>query len=207
MLRLWVPMLEGASRVLDLSATAFTQRRSRSVADLRRAADIVTVRAGGSEAKRIVGTAHTTKLFVSNLPYHVSNDDLRQAFAPFGEVISAAIIVDRATGRSKGFGFVEMAHISERSMNLLDDAQIWGRRVAVSEARPKSEARPDPVRQPRRMRPLPERGPVEEVAPLPERGPVEEVGLAMELPILVEIVLPGSERDGEADRVLSGVGS
>ena len=53
------------------------------------------------------------KLFVGNLPYTTTNEDLGEFFAQYGEVLSAAVIMDRATGRSKGFGFVEMANDAE----------------------------------------------------------------------------------------------
>ena len=82
------------------------------------------------------------KLFVGNLPYTTTNEDLGEYFAQFGEVTSAAVIMDRATGRSKGFGFVEMANDAEADSAIAkgDGAELDGRKLTVSEARPKVEA-------------------------------------------------------------------
>lgn len=83
------------------------------------------------------------KLFVGNLPYTSNNETLGEYFAQFGEVTSAAVIMDRATGRSKGFGFVEMANDAEADAAIAkgDGADMDGRRLTVSEARPKVENR------------------------------------------------------------------
>jgi RNA recognition motif-containing protein len=82
------------------------------------------------------------KLFVGNLPYTTGNDELGEFFAQFGEVLSAAVIMDRATGRSKGFGFVEMTNDAEADAAISqgDGAEFEGRKLTVSEARPKTEA-------------------------------------------------------------------
>ena len=82
------------------------------------------------------------KLFVGNLPYTTTNDELGEFFAQFGEVLSAAVIMDRATGRSKGFGFVEMTNDAEADAAISqgDGAEFEGRKLTVSEARPKTEA-------------------------------------------------------------------
>jgi RNA recognition motif-containing protein len=82
------------------------------------------------------------KLFVGNLPYTTTNESLGEFFAQYGEVLSAAVIMDRATGRSKGFGFVEMANDSEADTAIAqgDGAEMEGRKLTVSEARPKAEA-------------------------------------------------------------------
>lgn len=79
------------------------------------------------------------KLFVGNLPYSTNDDSLREHFAQFGEVASASVIMDRATGRSKGFGFVEMTNDAEAdaAISKADGAEMEGRRLTVSEARPK----------------------------------------------------------------------
>ncbi|HUC90017.1 MAG TPA: RNA-binding protein [Patescibacteria group bacterium] len=79
-----------------------------------------------------------TKLFVGSLSYSVNDDQLNDAFAPFGTVVSAKVIIDRETGRSKGFGFVEMSSDAEAQAAIkgLDGKDIGGRQVAVSEARP-----------------------------------------------------------------------
>ena len=81
------------------------------------------------------------KLFVGNLPYTTTNEDLAAFFARYGEVLSAAVIMDRATGRSKGFGFVEMTNDPEADAAIAqsDSAEFEGRKLTVSEARPKTE--------------------------------------------------------------------
>jgi len=84
-----------------------------------------------------------TKLFVGSLSYSVGDDQLKEAFEAAGTVVSAKVIIDRDTGRSKGFGFVEMASEEEAqaAIDLLNGKEIDGRAVAVSEARPR-ENRP-----------------------------------------------------------------
>jgi len=80
----------------------------------------------------------STKLFVGSLSYGVNDDQLKDAFAAAGTVVSAKVIIDRETGRSKGFGFVEMSSDDEakRAIDMLNGKEIEGRAVAVSEARP-----------------------------------------------------------------------
>lgn len=82
------------------------------------------------------------KLFVGNLPYTTTNEDLQKHFEQYGEVLSAAVIMDRATNRSKGFGFVEMANDAEAdaAINGADGVELDGRKLTVSEARPKAES-------------------------------------------------------------------
>jgi len=81
------------------------------------------------------------KLYVGNLPYSVSDSDLQAMFEPFGTVESAQVIVDRDTGRSKGFGFVEMASPQEGQAAIegMHDKEIGGRKLVVNEARPREE--------------------------------------------------------------------
>ncbi|NND84653.1 MAG: RNA-binding protein [Acidimicrobiia bacterium] len=81
----------------------------------------------------------STNLFVGNLSFSTTNDTLRSAFEPFGEVTSANVITDRDTGRSRGFGFVEMssADAAKNAIEELDGAELDGRRVNVNEARPR----------------------------------------------------------------------
>jgi RNA recognition motif-containing protein len=81
------------------------------------------------------------KLYVGNLPYSVSDSDLQQMFEPHGTVQSAQVIMDRDTGRSKGFGFVEMASDSEdqAAISALNGQDKDGRALVVNEARPKTE--------------------------------------------------------------------
>src|SRR5574338_471185 len=80
----------------------------------------------------------STKLFVGSLSYSVNDDQLKDAFSAAGTVVSAKVIIDRDTNRSKGFGFVEMSSDDEakRAIDMLNGKEIEGRPVAVSEARP-----------------------------------------------------------------------
>jgi len=83
------------------------------------------------------------KLYVGNLPYSVRDNDLEQAFSQFGTVSSAKVMMERDTGRSKGFGFVEMGSDAEAqaAINGMNGQPLGGRSVVVNEARP-MEARP-----------------------------------------------------------------
>jgi RNA recognition motif-containing protein len=89
------------------------------------------------------------KLYVGNLAYSVRDDDLGQAFGQFGAVTSAKVMMDRETGRSKGFGFVEMGSDAEAqaAINGLNGQPLSGRAVVVNEARPREE-RPGGFRSP-----------------------------------------------------------
>jgi len=80
------------------------------------------------------------KLFVGGLPYRTTNDELRDAFAKAGEVASASIVTDRETGRSRGFGFVEMAQDSDAdsAIQMWNGKEFDGRTLTVSDARPKA---------------------------------------------------------------------
>ncbi|MBI2431249.1 MAG: RNA-binding protein [Candidatus Hydrogenedentes bacterium] len=82
-------------------------------------------------------------IFVGNLSYRSTEDELREAFEQYGEVSSSRIISDRETQRSRGFGFVEMPNDDEAkaAIRALDGGHIGGREVKVNEARPR-EARP-----------------------------------------------------------------
>uniref|UniRef100_UPI0026364F3C RNA recognition motif domain-containing protein n=1 Tax=Ramlibacter sp. TaxID=1917967 RepID=UPI0026364F3C len=83
------------------------------------------------------------KLYVGNLPYSVRDSDLEQAFSAFGQVVSARVMMERDTGRSKGFGFVEMGSQDEATSAIegMNGQALGGRNVVVNEARP-MEARP-----------------------------------------------------------------
>jgi RNA recognition motif. (a.k.a. RRM, RBD, or RNP domain) len=83
------------------------------------------------------------KLYVGNLPYSVRDNDLEQAFSQFGAVTSAKVMMERDTGRSKGFGFVEMGSDAEAqaAINGMNGQSLGGRSCVVNEARP-MEARP-----------------------------------------------------------------
>ena len=78
------------------------------------------------------------KLYVGNLPYSVRDNDLEQAFGQFGAVTSAKVMMERDTGRSKGFGFVEMGSDAEAQAAIdgLNGMQVQGRAVTVNVARP-----------------------------------------------------------------------
>jgi len=81
------------------------------------------------------------KLYVGNLSYNIRDDDLQQAFAQFGTVTSAKVMMDRDTGRSKGFGFVEMGSDPEAqaAINAMNGQALDGRAIVVNEARPREE--------------------------------------------------------------------
>ena len=82
-------------------------------------------------------------IYVGNLPYSIDRDQLREIFAAYGEVAAARIVTDRETGRSKGFGFVEMADNAQAqaAIDALNGSDIGGRKAVVNEARPREERR------------------------------------------------------------------
>jgi RNA recognition motif-containing protein len=84
------------------------------------------------------------KLFVGNLPWSATNDDLQQAFSQHGAVTSATILTDKMTGRSRGFGFVEMENDAEAEAAIaaLNGTDMGGRKIIVNEARPMTERPP-----------------------------------------------------------------
>ena len=80
------------------------------------------------------------KLFVGSLPWATTNDDLAQLFSQAGTVITATVVRDRVTGRSKGYGFVEMADAeAESATQMLNGTDYQGRTLVVNPARPKEE--------------------------------------------------------------------
>src|SRR4030081_3251379 len=79
------------------------------------------------------------KLYVGNLTYDTTEDNLVELFSEYGEVLSAQIIIDRDTNRSKGFGFVEMADGADEAANALNGQDFRGRNLTVNEARPKED--------------------------------------------------------------------
>ncbi len=81
------------------------------------------------------------KIYVGNMSYDTSEDDLRKAFEAHGQVDSVTIITDRDTGRAKGFGFVEMSSDTEAkaAMDNLNEKDFQGRSLKVNEARPRNE--------------------------------------------------------------------
>ncbi|HEU4966695.1 MAG TPA: RNA-binding protein [Candidatus Saccharimonadales bacterium] len=82
-----------------------------------------------------------TKLFVGSLAFSATDDDLAQFFASAGTVVSAKVVIDRDTNRSKGFGFVEMSSDAEakKAIEQLDGKELNGRAINVSEARPRED--------------------------------------------------------------------
>lgn len=83
----------------------------------------------------------STRIYVGNLPYSVTDDDLRHNFSEFGSVSSVKVMTDRETGRSKGFGFVEMSSPAEGQAAIqgLNGQSVDGRALVVNEARPREE--------------------------------------------------------------------
>ena len=82
-------------------------------------------------------------IYVGNLSFEVSEDDLRQAFEAFGAVESASVVMDKFSGRSRGFGFVEMPTNDEATAAIsgLDGSDLKGRNLKVNEARPRNDSR------------------------------------------------------------------
>ena len=82
-----------------------------------------------------------TNLFVGNLPYNMESDKLGQVFAQAGQVVSAKVISDKYSGRSRGFGFVEMATDEEtkKAIEMFNGKDVDGRQLVVNEARPREE--------------------------------------------------------------------
>lgn len=80
-------------------------------------------------------------IYVGNLPWGLSEEDLREAFVAFGEVVSIKIIQDKFTGRSRGFGFVEMANQEEgeSAISALNGKDFKGREIVVNQARPRRD--------------------------------------------------------------------
>jgi RNA recognition motif-containing protein len=80
-------------------------------------------------------------IYVGNLPWAIGDDDLRELFSEFGEVSSASVIMDKFSGRSKGFGFVEMSSDSEAeaAINALNQKEVSGRSLRVNQAKPRED--------------------------------------------------------------------
>jgi RNA recognition motif-containing protein len=82
----------------------------------------------------------STKLFVGSLPWAISDQQLKETFEAHGNVVSAKVVTDRNTGRSRGFGFVEMenAEDAQKAMKALNDSELGGRNIVVNEAKSKN---------------------------------------------------------------------
>ena len=80
-------------------------------------------------------------LYISNLSYNISDEDLRQLFADYGEITSAKVIMDRDTGRSRGFGFVELSddELAKKAIEELNQASYDGKVINITEARPRED--------------------------------------------------------------------
>ncbi len=81
------------------------------------------------------------KIYVGNLPYKIRDEELNDLFKPFGEVASANVIMERESGRSKGFGFVEMPskEEAEKAIAELNNKEVMGRALKVNEAKPRED--------------------------------------------------------------------
>lgn len=92
------------------------------------------------------GQTNPAKMFVGNLPYRITEDDIRQAFSQFGTVTDVRLITDRATGRAKGFGFVEMSSAEEANAAVegMSGKDLQGRNIVVNIARPMAPRAPRP---------------------------------------------------------------
>ncbi len=92
------------------------------------------------------------KLYIGNLPYATTTEELRGYFSQAGNVVDAVVILDSRTGRSKGFGFVEFSDEQEakRAIEMFNTKDFGGRNIIVNEARPKQEKQKHPFQQKRR---------------------------------------------------------
>jgi RNA recognition motif-containing protein len=82
------------------------------------------------------------RIYVGNLPYSVTRDQLAELFSPFGEVVDVHVVTDRQTGRPKGFAFVEMDDAdAQKAISQLHGSQLNDRTITVNEARPQTERR------------------------------------------------------------------
>jgi cold-inducible RNA-binding protein len=91
---------------------------------------------------------NTMNLYVGNLPYRITEDQLRAAFEEYGQVSSCTIIKDKVTGQSKGFGFLEMPEHTEAETAItnLNGRDLMGRKINVNEARPRGDRAPSQAR-------------------------------------------------------------
>lgn len=82
------------------------------------------------------------KIYVGNLPFSATEDQVREMFGAFGQVDSVNLITDRETGRKRGFGFVEMSSGADDAITALNEKDMDGRALKVNEARPREERKP-----------------------------------------------------------------
>jgi RNA recognition motif-containing protein len=81
------------------------------------------------------------KIYVGNLPFSSTEDEIRELFSQYGSVVSVSLITDRDTGSPRGFGFVEMEDGANEAINALNNYELGGRTLRVNEARPQGERR------------------------------------------------------------------
>ena len=79
------------------------------------------------------------RIYVGNLPFSATEDEVRDAFSQYGSVLSVNLITDRETGRPRGFGFVEMEEGASEAISALDNTEMGGRNLRVNEARPRED--------------------------------------------------------------------
>jgi RNA recognition motif-containing protein len=96
----------------------------------------------GANRHKLFGGQMPSKLYVGNLAYSVSNDDLQELFSQVGQVQSATVITDKFSGQSKGFGFVEMTTAEEvaNAIRQFNDSELKGRNIKVNEAKPRESS-------------------------------------------------------------------
>lgn len=82
------------------------------------------------------------RIYVGNLPFSATDDEIRDLFSEFGSVTSVNLVTDRDTGRPRGFGFVEMSDGADEAIRALDQTQLGGRSLNVNEARPREQRGP-----------------------------------------------------------------
>jgi RNA recognition motif-containing protein len=82
------------------------------------------------------------RIYVGNLPFSSTEDDLKQLFSSHGEVVSVSVVTDRDTGRPRGFAFVEMENGASEAISALDNRDFGGRNIKVNEAKPRENSRP-----------------------------------------------------------------
>src|SRR5207237_9691091 len=112
------------------------------------ATGIPEIYSGGFSIRQTKGAVMSVKLFVGGLSFSTSSEGLRGAFARFGEVMTAAVMTDRETGRSRGFGFVETATTeeAEKAISSLNGTSLDGRMIRVDKATPRGAGGPRPPR-------------------------------------------------------------
>jgi RNA recognition motif-containing protein len=86
------------------------------------------------------------RIYVGNLPFSSTEEELRSLFSQYGDVTSVSLITDRETGSPRGFGFVEMEEGADKAISALDNTELGGRNLRVNEAKPREQGRSRPAR-------------------------------------------------------------